>query len=92
MSGDTFYTPLQTKCYMLKNKGKNHSLLWIEGHCNDCEKPVSRARAASCTLVARMQESIVVRGADMWESGGRRPVAAEIKREIRRGRAALSAS
>lgn len=73
MSGITFYRPLQTKCYMLKNKGKNHSLLWTGGHHDDYQKPVSRVRASSCPFDGPNAggESVAVRGADNVGVGGK---------------------
>lgn len=69
MSGINFFIPLQTKCYRLKNKGKNHSLLWIGGHRDYYEKPVSKSLLVPTDGPKAGEESVAVRGADMWALG-----------------------
>lgn len=75
---------------MLQNEGENHSLLWIGGHRIGCVEhfpkkeppllPPTHPKGPNAG-----SESVAVRGALICGRGGsdRRPVAAEVKKEIR---------
>lgn len=70
MSVITFYTPLQTKCYMLK---KTQSA--VDGWGGTWRRLREAGFQSKSFILSRDGsntggESVTVRGADMWEGGG----------------------
>lgn len=66
----TFYTPLQTKCYMLQKQRQKTTVCFGSGDnaADDYKKPVSRVGASFAPLDGPNAggESVAVRGGDMW--------------------------